>query len=671
MSAIVGTLSLDGDLPTRAAVSAMLDRVGHRGPDASALWLGGTATLGHAMLRTTPEALHETQPFAHAEHVITADARIDNRTELLAALDLPQSTPDSYLLLAAYIRWGTTCPEQLIGDFAFAIWDERAQRLFCARDHFGVRPFYYHHSARLFAFGSEIKALLALPEVPADLDAFQIGVYLADILGFYGDTESTCYRHIRRLPPATWLMIDKDGARQQRYWQPDLTHEIRLESDAAYAEAFRTHFEEAVRCRLRSAYPVGSLLSGGLDSSAVACTARNLLKQTTSASLYTFYSDAQLPERDESAYVQMVLAGGGIAHTNVPEPSPFGAVDALFAYQDELLRTTNPSVFWALYESAHAQGVRVLLDGDDGDTTVSHGTGYLYELMHTNQWQTFIAETSALAAHFNNSYKWYLNRYTLTYLTDRLQHGHLRRWFADIRAVASLTDTSFARLVRKSNTPLLPPPLLNSWRRLRGGELLEAAPDIVNPTIASQFAAAIGLNDHARTLNQAQAAFIPRTEREQHRRDLLGAGHQHVLEENGHAAAAWHIETRHPFRDKRLVEFCLALPPTQKLRHGWSRRILRVAMETVLPPAIQWRTDKTDFTPSINQGMFVVDKPFLDARLHDHAILEPYLDMPKLYEIYAELLASAPYTRLHLLPAREYWARSVRRAATLAAWLRR
>ncbi|HSP56152.1 MAG TPA: asparagine synthetase B, partial [Dehalococcoidia bacterium] len=172
MSGITGIFRRDGRPVESAEIARMGEVMAHRGPDGSGTWSEGPAALGHLMLHSTRESLHEELPLPRpgGELVITADARIDNRDELIAALDLNGTArdgmADSELILLAYERWGEGCAERLVGDFAFAIWDGRRQMMFCARDHFGMKPFYYHLSPTLFALGSEIKALLALPGVP-------------------------------------------------------------------------------------------------------------------------------------------------------------------------------------------------------------------------------------------------------------------------------------------------------------------------------------------------------------------------------------------------------------------------------------------------------------------------------------------------------------------------
>ena len=206
MSAIVGIYNLDDRPVNHADLVHMVDILAHRGPDGAAVWCEANVGLGHRMLHTTPESLSETLPFVDKSRdlVITADARIDNREELTEALGLSAETAkqlsDSQFILQAYIKWGEDCPNHLLGDFAFVIWDGRKQKLFCARDHFGVKPFYYYHApGKFFAFATEIKALLTLADVPRQLNELRVGQYLT---GMFDDKEITFYEGILRLPPA-------------------------------------------------------------------------------------------------------------------------------------------------------------------------------------------------------------------------------------------------------------------------------------------------------------------------------------------------------------------------------------------------------------------------------------------------------------------------------------
>lgn len=208
MSAIAGLYRRDGRPVDRAELERMTARLAHRGPDAAGAWIQGPVGLGHRMLWTTPESHQERLPLASdsGDVAITADARIDNRDELIAALGLSDrrgvGLTDSELISCAYARWGEDSPKRLIGDFAFALWDKRRQFLFCARDHSGVKPFYYHLSDRIFVLGSEIKALFSLETVPRQLNQVRVADHLA---GLFEDESITFFDAFCGFPLATAL----------------------------------------------------------------------------------------------------------------------------------------------------------------------------------------------------------------------------------------------------------------------------------------------------------------------------------------------------------------------------------------------------------------------------------------------------------------------------------
>ena len=189
MSGIIGLYHLDGRPAEERILQQMAQAIAHRGPDGIRYWSDGPVGLGHLMLQTTPESARERQPLANADATLclTVDGRIDNRRELRQALDSngfpPRDDTDAELLLRAYECWGESCPNRLLGDFAFAIWDARKKQLFCARDYVGVKPFYYHRSAALFAFGSEIRSVLALETIPRRLNESRVVDFLVGTTG--------------------------------------------------------------------------------------------------------------------------------------------------------------------------------------------------------------------------------------------------------------------------------------------------------------------------------------------------------------------------------------------------------------------------------------------------------------------------------------------------------
>lgn len=633
MSAISGIYYREDRPVNRADLVRMVGLLTHRGIDGSGVWHAGSVGLGHRMLWTTPESLHEHMPLANqpGDLVLTADARIDNRDELIATLGLKtypsEAIGDGALILAAYERWGERCPEKLLGDFAFAIWDGRKQVLFCARDPLGVKPFYYYHSDRVVAFASEIKALFCLAAVPHQLNEQAVAYYLTRV---FEDRELTFYQNIWRLPAAHSLTIDRQAIHRRCYFALDPTREVRLGSDQEYAEAFRDLFSAAVHCRLRSAFPVGATLSGGLDSSAIVCTARNVLAGRTDQSLHSFsaiFPDMpakDLRKLDERRYVAAVVETGGVdAHyVHADTLSPLIDLDRVLWHQDEAINAPNLYMHWGLYSAAHQQGVRVFLDGLDGDTTVSHGWTYLAELLWRGRWRTLATEVTAVARRYP------------AYSPQRIG------WEFGLR-------------------PLIPPQVLQFGAMMRGRtQPVWGADTAINPV----FARRIGLETRVRDLQQ-HAMRTTHTARDAHWQGLTAPLIPYTLELADKAAAAFALETRYPFFDRRLVEFCLALPPEQKLHQGWTRTVMRRALDGILPPEVQWRTTKANLSPNFKRNLLVCERNRIEQIIfRQPQLIEPYVDMPALRAAYHRYVAQPMHS--------EQDAFMVYRSVVLATWLR-
>jgi len=597
MSGICGLFNRNGGPGSAESVSAMLCALRHRGPDANAVWHGGAAALGHCMLHTTPESLYERLPMAEptSGHVITADARIDNREELTAKLGPTAHIrqTDSELILAAYDRWGEECPEHLVGDFAFAIWDARRQMVFCACDPMGVKSLYYYLTGGLFLFASEVKALLASPEVPRRLNEMRVAEYLATL---FEDRSGTFYKDILRLPGAHTLTVGRYRLHSHRYWALDPRRELRLGSDDEYVEAFRDLFTETVRCRTRSAFPVGAALSGGLDSSSVACTARNV-KAGQSSPLHTFsLVFPGLPDQDkrlidERPQIQAVLATGGFdAHfVEADRLSPMWQVERMHFHLDHANYAPNLYLHWAMYDAASAHGVRVFLDGFDGDSTVSHGFERLRELAQTLHWRTLWHEIGMLA------------------------QNHL----AGIRPRRILKHYCLK--------PLTPRWLTLLWL-MRRGRFREALSQ--NIFLSPDLKRRTGIERRARALIRPQRAWsILRTARQSHYASINQALYSYTLEIADKASSAFQIEARYPFFDRRLIEFCLSLPAEQKLGHGWNRYIQRRAMAGILPAEIQWRPRKGDLSPNFHRRLLDFERARLEQiMLHGSRELDPFVN---------------------------------------------
>jgi asparagine synthase (glutamine-hydrolysing) len=637
MSAIAGIYYLDGHQVDRPTLERMVASLAHRGPDGSGMWTGGSVGLGHLKLVTTQESISEHLPCLDptGAFAITADARIDNKVDLVDQLDLrcPEPVSDSALILRAYERWGERCPERLVGDFAFVIWDARRRRLFGARDHFGVKPFYYFSSDRVFAFATEIKALLCLRDVSRRLNETRIGDYLA---GIFADCESTFYRDVRRLPPGHAMTLGCGQLYIRPYWALDPSRDVRLKSDGEYAEAFREIFTEAVRCRLRSARPVGSLLSGGLDSSSISCVARNLLdhKLPTFSAVFD-----HLPQCDERDYIRAVLDQGGFEPRFLSGDvgRPLADLGRIHWHEDQPFYGPNFPMAWRLYGKVRDEQVRVLLDGHDGDSTVSHGFNYINELAAAGRWWALAVESAGLARRFDVSPKRLLSSYIDLYRTHSV-------WWN--RALLK----RIRRVLRRA---------AQSGRRNASGSAATARLSPIRP----EFIARVGLAERYRAWWQT-LPDAAQTERDGHFRTLIQAMQPFALEIHDGAAAAFSIEPRYPFWDKRLVEFCLALPSKQKIRRGWTRYVLRRAMKGILPEKVRWRGGKTDFTPNLFFGLRQHERATLDDLfLTAPDVIEAFVDLPALRESYRRFLALEKARDLD--DVMTIW-----KVASLAIWLR-
>jgi len=661
VSGVIAVYHLDGQPVCRENLVHMNSILAHRGPDGADTWSEEVVGLGHRMLWTTPESLHERLPVVNAngDIVLTADARIDNRDELIAAVgfseDPTERISDSALILAAYQKWGERCPERLLGDFAFVIWDRRQQTLFCARDHFGVKPLYYYYGpGHLFACASEIKALLCLPKVPRQLNEVQVADYLA---GIVEDKATTFYQNILRLPPAHSATISPQGTRLHRYWALDPTSELRLGSDEEYAAAYREMFTEAVRCRLRSAFPRGSHLSGGLDSSSVTCVARKLSQQTDTSLWHTFSNIfEEVPQCDERPFINTVLAQGGyIPHyIHADRSSPLMDLERVFWHQEEPAIGPNHFLPWQLSQAASHAGVRVVLDGFDGDTTVSHGAARLTELAYAGEWETFAREANAVSQHFKVSPLNLLQGYGLKPLEEMAK---CRRWWAFVENMNQIN-----RYFKVSRREILWQHGLKSLLSSRILQRKRKSTDVIYPIINADFARQVRLDERVYS-RKGEGLRPPRSARDEQWQTLTSANFPWVLELLDRSAAAFAIEVRHPFMDKRLIEFCLALPPEQKLYNGWGRIVMRRAMSGILPEEIRWRGGKTDMNPNFIHGLLKNSRRALDEVVLDlSGQVERFVDPYTFRELYQRLISQQ---KVKLADAMTFW-----KVATLAHWLR-
>ena len=611
MSGICGLFNLDGAPvaePDLRAMSAMLEQ---RGPERTGRWQDGAIGLGHTLLATTPELQFEQQPLEHAETgcTITADVRLDNREELASALDIRrplESVGDAQLILAAYLQWGQECPNRLLGDFAFAIWDPRDRRLFCARDHFGMRPLYYHHGAgKRFVFASDARAILVLSQVPYRINEGRVADFLVPQLEWY-DYTSTFFEGVYRLPPGNRLTVTPSSFEVAEYWHPHPGPELGNLSDDEYREGFVEVFTRAIDARLRAPEgTIGSMLSGGMDSGSVTAIAKEILRERGNGPLATFSGARRLETaaRDnvDCPETRAILASSSMSaiapHLVYPD-----ALEDIFEPLSSGFEEPFDGVFTilkALFLRAHDNGLRVLLDGAGGDVILHEGSYIvrlfrrgkfklaLHEMRGENAYWGGISFASSLSRYARNAFVSDLFRRPLRTLRSR---ARLRQWVKD-----SLIAPDFARSMD------IPERYRTMRRFFPGGWTPDYAEESCNRIWPSMTAG-----------------------RERYARIAAAAG----------------MEARDPFMDTRVLEFCSRLPGHLRLRDGWPKAILRDVMAGALPDEVRWTRRKPHlgwwFTEAVTQ--LAVSRGELDLAALD-AGLKRYVDSAALADAWQDFRA--------------------------------
>ena len=569
MSGICGIVDLSGAALDPTQIRRMTATLERRGPDGTHVWQQGAVALGHTLLATTPEALHERQPFTHPDTgcTITADIRLDNRDTLLPALglaDLARVVGDAEIALHAYLRWGEDCPVHLLGDFAFAIWDPRAGRLFCARDPMGMKQLIHHHSpGRRFVFASEPQAVLEAEGVPRRINELRIGDFLQGSLEAV-DATSTFFEEVHRMPPAHVMTVSREGLTRRRYWRLVPGPELKLGSDRAYAEAFLDVFTEAVRARLRApAGAVGSMLSGGMDSGSIVAVACRIFEAEGRGPLPTFSGVGPDPETCvETRTIHAALAMPNLAPNLVNWAEMDSYADDLIALTREIAEPFDGqmTMMRAICLHAHRAGIKVLLDGAGGDLCFSN-SAHVRRLIRQMHWIEAWQETKAE------------NRF---------------------RGAETSTLRSWLSHQRRAWTPLWVPRAKRQFPTRHRKVNLE----LFHPDFAARINLAARKEEERRQWPKTRLSH--------------GAYIAHVLQQGFMTAArerydrtgaASAIEMRDPFMDARVMQFCVSLPLRQLTQGGWPKILLRRSMDTLMPDAVRWRRGKEHLGWTFTENM--------------------------------------------------------------------
>jgi asparagine synthase (glutamine-hydrolysing) len=568
MSGLAAVFHRDGRPATEAAIGSMLAAAPYRGPEGLSARCFDAVALGCARMVVTPEDAGAEQPLVSPRTgcAIIADIRLDNREELLRQLpDHPSpAISDAEIVLRAYEVWGSATWSRLLGDFAFVLWDPRHQRLICGRDTSGQRMLFYRVDQRTFAAASEIQQLLQDSAVPVTPNEERLRDYLVQIKlqGNERDHQDTFFAGISALPAGHMLTVDHDNIGLRRYWELAPPAELRYRSEDEYAEHFLALFAEVVRSRLRTAHPVGALLSGGLDSSSIVCLAQELYRtgRAEQRGFVTFSRVYAGLECDERGFIDDVRTKYGLDARTVPFAQSLGLLQLSPA---GFLEAPNVGVGdrnGALLQAVSEAGVRVLLTGEIADACIG-GSRLVFDSL--------------------------------------LRHGKLRALGAHFAAYHRLSDASLRRTIALTCAlPLLP----MGWQKQINARYIRQAfsrnrdallPSWLQPRLQEDLC--------GRTLRYALALAgdqrFASPAREAEYRLLYPP-------EVARFPAPWPLAIVRPFADRRLHEFLLAIPPEQKFAphpetddfYAGSKRILRQAMCGILPESIRTRTTKTVFS---------------------------------------------------------------------------
>jgi asparagine synthase (glutamine-hydrolysing) len=562
MSGIVGLWNRAGRPVEPDVFGRMSATLAHRGPDGEGHMLRLDVGFSWRHQWTSPEDVGGKDPLVGPSGTaLVMDGRLDNRGDLLSSLDLSRTSSDAACALAAYERWGEGFAARLNGDFAIAVFDLARRRIVLARDAIGIRPLYYHQGAHFFAFASEIKALLAHPDVPCRPDDDGLADFLMIGARPLDRQDVTCFMGISALPAAHVAIVTERGVSVRRYWDFDTAQSLKLGSFGEYAEGFRAHFAEAVRRRTWAAHPVAISVSGGLDSSSVFCQAESLRPGALGIS----YVGAQGTDADERGYLLDLERQYGTHITRFPIEPLLGVVKGA---EDQVRAIEAPfldymwGVTCAVHQEARAKGARVLLSGHWGDQ-VLFSSAYLVDLLRAFRWGEILRHT--------REYRRWLSGGEVKELKRRFALQAVRR-HVPVRLVP------FLKMLRRR---LSPPARVGPWF---GDEFLEhALMDANRP-------AALGSGFHS---SQAAALYI----------EARSKYHVHCMEWNNKIGALHGLDAAFPFLDRDLLQFLMSVPGDVQNQGGVPRALLREALRGVLPEPVRMRSWKADFTAPVNAGV--------------------------------------------------------------------
>lgn len=593
MCGIAGVIDLRQRPVDAAPVDLMLGVLAHRGPDHGGVFTDGPVALGYRRLMILDLSPRGHQPMPNHDRTawIVYNGEVYNYLELAEELRALGhsfvSHSDTEVILAAFDQWGTACLSRMNGMWGFALWDVRRRRLFCGRDRFGVKPFYFAEREGRLYFASEIKALLAAGAVAPR--PREDSLYEFFTLGLTDTSEATCFESIRQLPPSHFMEISDGQIRIERWWDIEPAQA----STKNAPERFRELFLSSVDLRLRSDVPVGTCFSGGLDSSSIVVAATRNGNPMQTFSIY-YAAD---PYFDERAYMNEVLIDGRV-EPHLLDPTgwvtPENLRHAAYFHDEPMADATALSGFFVMRLAKEA-GVRVLLDGQGGDELLG---GYLHFLdplcaarLRRLEVAGVLGDLDRFADEHDLGARRRLDRALKVVLHALFQPGTLTALEARARGQF---EQPFTRAFRRRGHAL-------------GFHYEERFGSVLSDTL----------------YNSLFVKSLP-----------------NILRREDRNSMAFSIEARVPFLDYRLVEYVFGLPDEWKIHGTETKRILREALKGMLPEKIRARRDKRGFVTPGNAWLRGPLRAFAEETFRSEQFEENgVLDAVRVRRVYEDFLA--------------------------------
>ncbi|NCT56252.1 MAG: asparagine synthase [Legionella sp.] len=595
MSAIGAIFSIQNKPIDEASLQALHHGMARHGKHGSNTWFSNTCGLTQQSYYHTLSTQLASFPYFDKKHNIglVADVRLSNRTDLHKSLhaSFSHQYSDAELIILAYLTWGIDFILHLVGEFSLILWDTKLHRFVVAVDHFNTRPLYYFFNQDFLIISSVLSALHHVPWVPREPNLSVIARH--DFKRFLLEPGETCFKHLYFLPPANLLIADPSGIKFHTYWRPTLGAPYAFKSDNDFQEAFHEHFSNAVHATVDTDRPVCLQLSGGLDSSAIALMAANVLgfeqkKLICLSNVLPPNSHDSL--NDEHEYIDLIHAPNLIKETVIdPWRGPFDHLDAC---KTHLYTSPQHYQHRAINAAARRHQASVVLHGTLAELTTSYsGHERLSELFHRLHWITLIRE---LFAH-RKIYKTSSLSLAALVIHPKILHGYLKKRQHSTRQkllTASLINPTFI--------------------------LEQMTPDALM-WLEQQFLKPLILH----SMNARKNALIQIESHLRHASTLF------TQLDDGIDSALYFSN---PYFDKRLVEFCLNIPNAYRFRHGYPRSIIRLGMQKYLPKAIGQRITKSPFLPDYHVRYHQHMSKAREAieAVQSHPLVQHVIDVPRL-----------------------------------------